>query len=168
MSNDITSDDADGGQKNQRLFNLLGIMFISGLFATIAFDIWGQVISPSLGLAKLSPHSLAMLFLKAIGLSGSAYGGYSLHFIFVGALGYPFGWLFIFRPLWNKVGLPSMPIVAALVFGFGLWVFAIGGITYFVGLEPFLGFTQITWVALVGHMLYGAVLVGVIHLFQDV
>ncbi|MEM7490599.1 MAG: hypothetical protein AAF390_15885, partial [Pseudomonadota bacterium] len=37
----------------------LGLMFISGFFATIAFDLWGQVISPGLGFANLSPHGLA-------------------------------------------------------------------------------------------------------------
>ena len=61
-----------------------------------------------------------------------------------------------------------MPFVASAVYGFGLWIFAIGGITMIAGLPFFLGFTGITWVALVGHVLYGIVMVAVMRLFQKV
>ena len=37
----------------------LGLMFIAGFFATNAFDLWGQLISPAIGFANLSPHGLA-------------------------------------------------------------------------------------------------------------
>jgi len=155
-------------RKFQGLRDVVGLMFISGFFATIAFDLWGQMISPSLGLAKLSPHGLAQSLLKTFGLSGNTFSGYFVHFYFVGLIGYPIGWLMVFRPVWNKVGLPSMPFVASAVYGFGLWVFAIGGITMIAGLPFFLGFTGITWVALVGHVLYGIVMVAVMRLFQKV
>lgn len=52
------------------------------------------------------------------------------------------------------------------IYGFGLWVFAIGGITTIAGLPFFLNFTGITWVALVGHVLYGIVLVAVLSLIE--
>ncbi len=52
----------------------------------------------------------------------------------------------------------------AVLYGFGLWVFAIGGITAVAGLPFFLNFTGITWVALVGHVLYGIVMVAVMRL----
>lgn len=156
------------GNKNQPLFDFLGLLFISGMAATVAFDIWGQGISPALGLPKLSPQGLAISFLKALGFTGTTYGGYSVHFIVVGLVGYPLGWLFVFRPIWNKTGLPSMPFVASLVYGLGLFLFAIGGITTLVGLTPFLGFTGITLVALVGHVIYAVVLVGVMSVFRDV
>ena len=45
----------------------------------------------------------------------------------------------------------------AVLYGFGLWVFAIGGITAVAGLPFFLNFTGITWVALIGHVLWAAV-----------
>lgn len=54
--------------------------------------------------------------------------------------------------------------VPAVLYGFGLWVFAIGGITAVAGLPFFLNFTGITWVALVGHVLYGIVMVAVMRL----
>ena len=49
----------------------LGLMFISGVVATIAFDTWGQLISPALGFANLSPHGLAKSLLGALGLPRS-------------------------------------------------------------------------------------------------
>ena len=37
----------------------LGLTFIADFFATMAFDVWGQVVSPGIGFANLSPHGLA-------------------------------------------------------------------------------------------------------------
>lgn len=140
----------------------LGLMFISGCFATMAFDLWGQVISPGLGFANLSPHGLAKSLFGALGLPNGDFAGYFMHFYLVGLIGYPVGWLFIFRPVWTRVIGNSMHWIApAAVYGFGLWVFAIGGITAIAGLPFFLNFTGITWVALVGHVLYGVVMVAV-------
>jgi hypothetical protein len=57
---------------------------------------------------------------------------------------------------------PTHWFLPAFVYGFGMWVFLIGGITAIAGLPFFLGFTGITCVALVGHVLYGIVLVAVL------
>lgn len=141
----------------------LGVMFISGVLASIAFDLWGQLISPSLGFATLSPHGLARSLLSTLGLPSSDFAGYFVHFYLVGLIGYPVGWLFIFAPLWGRVVGQSHWFVPSAIYGFGLWVFAIGGITMIAGLPFFLNFTGITWVALVGHVLYGIVLVAVLQ-----
>jgi hypothetical protein len=45
-------------------------------------------------------------------------------------------------------------------------VFAIGGITAIAGLPFFLNFTGITWVALVGHVLYGIVMVAIMRMIE--
>ena len=147
--------------------NTLGLMFISGFFATNAFDRWGQVISPALGFANLSPHGLAKSLLTSLGLPNNDFAGYFVHFYAVGLIGYPIGWLFIFAPLWSKVVGTTHWFLPAAVYGFGLWVFAIGGITAIAGLPFFLNFTGITWVALVGHVLYGIVMVAVLHWIGD-
>jgi len=144
----------------------LGLMFISGFFATLAFDLWGQVISPGLGFANLSPHGLAKSLLGALGLPANDFAGYFVHFYLVGLIGYPVGWLFIFAPVWSRVIGETHWFVPAFVYGFGLWVFAIGGITAIAGLPLFLNFTGITWVALVGHVLYGIVLVAVLRVID--
>lgn len=144
----------------------LGLLFVAGFFASNAFDLWGQLISPALGFATLSPHGLAKSLLGALGLPNSDFAGYFMHFYLVGLLGYPVGWLFIFAPIWRKVIGQSHWLLPSTIYGFGLWVFAIGGITAIAGLPFFLNFTGITWVALVGHMLYGIVLVAVMQMIQ--
>ena len=142
----------------------IGLMFIAGTVATIAFDLWGQVISPGLGWANLSPHGLARSLLGALGLPNSEFAGYFMHFYLVGLIGYPVGWLFIFKPVWDRVtGGRGGWLPPSALYGFGLWVFAIGGITWIAGLPLFLNFTGITWVALVGHVLYGIVMVAVMQ-----
>lgn len=147
-------------------FRTLGLMFISGFFATIAFDLWGQVLSPALGFATLSPHGLARSLLGSLGLPASDFAGYFVHFYVVGLIGYPIGWLFVFAPLWQRVVGNTHWLLPSAIYGFGLWVFAIGGITTVAGLPFFLNFSGITWVALVGHVLYGIVLVAVLKLIE--
>lgn len=144
----------------------LGLLFVAGFFASNAFDLWGQLISPALGFATLSPHGLAKSLLGALGLPKSDFAGYFMHFYLVGLIGYPVGWLFIFAPIWRKVIGQSHWLLPSTIYGVGLWVFAIGGITAIAGLPFFLNFTGITWVALVGHMLYGIVLVAVMQMIQ--
>lgn len=145
----------------------LGLMFISGFAATLAFDLWGQVISPGLGFANLSPHGLARSLLGALGLPNTDFAGYLVHFYIVGLIGYPVGWLFVFRPVWNAVTGGTMHwFVPSAIYGFGLWIFAIGGITSIAGLPFFLNFTGIAWVALIGHVLYGIVMVAVMALID--
>lgn len=158
----ITSDTQPSVSVPAINFNTLGLMFISGFFATIAFDLWGQVISPALGYATLSPHGLAKSLLGSFGLPNGNFAGYFVHFYVVGLIGYPIGWMFVFAPIWQRVvGQPHWFIPSA-IYGFGLWVFAIGGITSVAGLPFFLNFTGIVWVALVGHVLYGIVLVAML------
>ncbi len=142
----------------------LGLMFVAGFFATNAFDLFGQVISPALGFATLSPHGLAKSLLGSLGLPASDFAGFFVHFYLVGLIGYPVGWLFIFRPLWTRLfGDRFGGFIPSAIYGFGLWIFAIGGITVLAGLPFFLNFSGITWVALVGHVLYGIVLVAVLN-----
>ncbi len=145
----------------------LGMMAVTGMIATMAFDLWGQIISPGIGWASLSPHGLARSLLGSFGLPNGDFAGYFVHFYLVGLIGYPVGWLYIFRPVWRAIfGERFGWFVPSAVYGFGLWVFAIGGITAIAGLPFFLGFTGITWVALIGHVLYGIVLVAAIKLFR--
>lgn len=146
--------------------NTLGLMFISGFFATLAFDLFGQVISPALGYAKLSPHGLAQSLLGSLGLPNNAFAGYFVHFYAVGLIAYPVGWLFVFKPLWQRVVGETHWFLPSALYGFALWVFAIGGITSVAGLPFFLNFTGITWVALIGHVLYGITMVFVLDLID--
>ncbi|MGF1553371.1 MAG: hypothetical protein ACFBWO_12875 [Paracoccaceae bacterium] len=145
-------------------FATLGLMFVAGVAGTTAFDLWGQLVSPGLGWANLSPHGLAKSLLGSFGLPNGDFLGYFIHFYVVGLIGYPVGWLYVFEPAWHRLagGLGGWPLAAAL-YGLGLWVFAIGGVTAVAGLPFFLGFTGIAWVALIGHVLYAVVMVAVVR-----
>ena len=135
-------------------------VLLAGSFATVAFDLFGQAISPMAGYAKLAPVGLANGTIKALLGTKIAGGGYALHML-VGLLAYPLGWLLIARPLADRI-TPWMPkILVAIAYGIGLWVFALYIMAHLVvGMKPFLGFTGITWVALAGHVVYAIAFLG--------
>ena len=138
-------------------------MLLSGAAGTVAFDLWGQAIAPWLGLGNLAPVGLARSLLGSLGLPNGAPAGNFMHLFLVGLVAYPLGWMLIARPILARV-LPSLGWIAgSAIYGFGLWIFAIGGVTAVAGLPFFLGFTTIAWVALVGHVLYGIVQVATLE-----
>lgn len=150
-------------------------LLLAGAAATVAFDVFGQTISPLLKSvaspylgAKLAPVGLAQTVLaKITGLPGKTLGGlglpYGLHAL-TGLLAYPLGYLLIVRPLHRAI-LPALHwIVPAALYGAALWVFALYGMAHLVGgLPAFLGFSGIAWVALWGHILFALVAAWVIE-----
>ncbi|MEM1273600.1 MAG: hypothetical protein AAGF88_07270 [Pseudomonadota bacterium] len=137
-------------------------MMVAGAAATVAFDLWGQTIAPWLGLGNLAPTPLAQGLLGKLGFEGVGRPeGYFMHLFVVGMIGYPVGWFFIFKPLWDRVVGKGGWFVPAAIYGAALWVVAIGAIAGWVTGNAFLGFTRITWVALAGHVFYGLALGGI-------
>jgi len=138
-------------------------LILAGAVATAAFDLFGQVISPMAGFANLAPVPLAIQTWGV--LFGEAYrpGGHLLHYV-AGLIAYPVGWLFIWRPLAGRF-LPRLHwLVSSAAYGVGLWVFALYVMAHLVaGNPPFLGFTGITWVALVGHVVFAVVAAAVMQ-----
>jgi len=135
----------------------------AGAFATLAFDLFGQGISPILGFAKLAPVGLAQATIKtAFGAAPKGIG--DIVHIINGLLIYSLGSVLVARPIQQKV-MPNLHwLITSIVYGIGLWVFALYGVAHLIaGNKPFLGFTGITWVALWGHILYGVVLVYMIE-----
>ncbi|SFI19758.1 hypothetical protein [Albimonas pacifica] len=127
----------------------------AGAAATIAFDLYGQAISPLLGGAALAPVPLARQTLQTVFGWDSAGGAHLLHYL-AGLVAYPLGWLMIARPLARRAGLPEL--AAAALWGVALWIFAIGIMASWVNGNPFfLGFAGIAWVALAGHVLFALV-----------
>ena len=135
--------------------------FTAGAAAFIAFDFFGQVLSPMLGFATLAPVGLANATISAIFGSGYRPGAEALHF-FAGLVAYPLGWLLIAEPIRSRL-TPFIPSLAASAcYGGGLWGFALYFMAHLVaGNAAFLGFTGITWVALAGHVLFAVVFTGV-------
>ncbi len=132
----------------------LWTMLLSGAVATAAFDLFGQSLSPMLGFANLAPVPLANNVIQAI--FGETYtpGAHFLHYL-AGLVAYPLGWMVVARPVAARL-LPALPWwLAAAAYGVVLWVFALYVMAHLVaGNPPFLAFTGITWVALVGHVVF--------------
>lgn len=141
------------------IFTLLS----AGALATVAFDAFGQAISPLFGYAKLAPVGLAGATLKQVFGANPAGAAYLLHIV-TGLVFYTLGYFLIARPVQRMV-LPSLHwSVTAAVYGVALWVFALYVMAHLVaGMPAFLGFTGITWVALWGHVVFALVAAAVIE-----
>ncbi|MEQ8709825.1 MAG: hypothetical protein RIC36_12585 [Rhodospirillales bacterium] len=139
---------------------VMTVMF-GGALATVAFDFFGQSISPMLGFSGLAPVPLANNVIRV--LFGEAYspGAHFLHYL-AGMVAYPVGWLFIARPVLARL-VPGMSwLPGSVIYGVGLWIFALYIMAHLVAGNPaFLGFTGITWVALAGHILFAVVFAAV-------
>jgi len=132
-------------------------MLVAGALATAAFDFYGQSLSPLLGFASLAPVPLANATLQALFGFTSEPGAQMLHYI-AGMIAYPLGWMLIARPLAARLAPQLSWLAAAALYGVALWIFALYIMAHLVaGLPAFLGFTGITWIALVGHVLFAVV-----------
>ena len=135
----------------------------AGAFATIAFDAFGQAISPLLGYAKLAPVGLAGASLKAIFGMNPAGAAHLLHTL-TGLVFYAVGYFAIARPIQLRVAPQLHWSITAVAYGVALWVFALYVMAHLVtGNKPFLGWTGITWVALWGHIVYALVAAAIIE-----
>lgn len=135
----------------------IGTVLTAGAFATIAFDVFGQALSPLFGYAKLAPVGLAGASIKAIFGANPSGAAHLLHAL-TGVIFYAAGYFAIARPV-QMVVLPRLHwSITAIAYGIVLWVFALYVMAHIVtGNAPFLGWTGITWVALWGHILYAVV-----------
>ncbi|MFK7752173.1 MAG: hypothetical protein AB8B51_06450 [Sedimentitalea sp.] len=129
----------------------------AGAFATLAFDAFGQSLSPLFGYAKLAPVGLAGATLKTVFGANPAGAAHLMHLL-TGLIAYAVGYVFIARPIQRAI-LPNLHwSVTAIAYGIVLWVFALYVVAHLItGNKPFLGFTGITWVALWGHIVYALV-----------
>lgn len=135
----------------------------AGALATVAFDAFGQGLSPLLGYAKLAPVGLASATLKQVFGASPSGAAYLVHTL-TGLIAYTLGYFLIARPVQRAI-LPTLHwSITAAVYGVVLWVFALFIMAHLVaGMPAFLGFTGITWVALVGHVLFALVAAAVIE-----
>lgn len=135
----------------------------AGAFATIAFDAFGQALSPLFGYAKLAPVGLAGATLKSVFGANPSGAAHLLHTL-TGLVFYVVGYYAIARPVQRAV-LPNLHwSITAVAYGIALWVFALYIMAHLVaGMKPFLGFTGITWVALWGHIVYAVVAAGILE-----
>ncbi|MEM7422249.1 MAG: hypothetical protein AAF334_00925 [Pseudomonadota bacterium] len=155
--------------------HLIATILFAGAAATVAFDLFGQFISPLLKSvatpvlgAKLAPVPLAQAVLaKLTGIPGKELRAiglpYGMH-VLTGLIAYPLGWLVVVRPLWHRVAPGLHWPLPAIAYGIALWIFALYFMAHLVaGNPPFLGFGSLTWVALWGHIVFALVAAGVIE-----
>lgn len=138
-------------------------LLTAGAFATIAFDVFGQALSPLFGHAKLAPVGLAGATIKSVFGTNPAGAAYLLHSL-TGLIFYVVGYFAIARPVQMAI-LPKLHwSITATVYGVALWAFALYGMAHLVAsMKPFLGFTGITWVALWGHIVYALVAAAILE-----
>jgi uncharacterized membrane protein HdeD (DUF308 family) len=132
-------------------------MLYAGAVSLAAFDFFGQALSPMLGYAALAPVGLANQVLQIITGESIRGGGHLLHYL-AGVVAYPLGWMLVVEPL-RRTLMPSLHwSIAAIFYGVALWVFALYIMAHLIAGNPaFLGFSGITWVALIGHVLFAVV-----------
>ncbi len=113
---------------------------LSGIAASIAFDVFGQLLSPAAGFVELAPVGLAELVIaKLFGVSTTG-GAYALHFL-TGLLFYPLGYLFAARPVARAVAPQTPWWVVGVIYGVITWLWAVYVMAYLVaGLPAFFGF----------------------------
>ena len=136
---------------------------LSGFAATIAFDVFGQILSPAAGFTQLAPVGLAKIVIaKLFGVSTFG-GAIVLHYL-TGLLFYPLGYLFAARPVARTVAPRTPWWVVGAIYGAIIWLWAVYVMAHLVGgLPAFFGFSEFAWVALVGHVLFGWVAAAVIR-----
>ncbi|KIT15487.1 hypothetical protein [Jannaschia aquimarina] len=138
-------------------------LLVSGALATIAFDLFGQGLSPLAGYATLAPVGLAQQTINTVTGINSKSLAEILH-ILTGLMAYPLGYLLVARQVAARVTPWMHWSLVSAAYGVGLWIFALYVMAHLVAGNPaFLGFTGITWVALWGHVLYGMVAAAVIE-----
>ncbi|MEM7067752.1 MAG: hypothetical protein AAF478_02625 [Pseudomonadota bacterium] len=173
MTVDVAHGDIETNSRPMLDAYTLITLVTAGAFATLAFDLFGQTISPllkgivpTLG-SKLAPVGLANQSLGVItGLGGkfiSSHGFGHLVHLMTGLLAYPIGYFFVARPI-SRIA----PIVpwwgVGIAYGIVLWVFALYVMAHLVAGNPaFLGWSGITWVALWGHIVFAMVVAGIVH-----
>jgi len=137
--------------------HLAASTLFAGAVALAAFDLFGQAVSPALGFASLAPVGLANGVISSLFGAGWMPGAHGLHYV-AGIVAYPLGWLLVADPVARKVA-PGLPWIAvAVAYGVVLWVFALYVMAHLIaGMPAFLGLGGITWVALVGHVVFAVV-----------
>lgn len=137
-------------------------IFIAGLAADVAWEVWARLITPLWVGGPLQPAALVQ---SVFGFNNLLLAEV-IHAV-VGIVLYPIGYLFIARPL-QRLIVPGLPyVLTGAGFGVGLWIFALYVMAHlFAGLPVFLGFIALTWASLVGHILFGIVVAFVVRLLE--
>lgn len=148
----------------------IATLFLGGLAGLIVWEAFAHGIAPLWIGGPLEPAGLIQSvfgsalvtgFIGDLGLTKSS--AQILHYV-TGLVFYPLGFVILARPLAHRLA-PSMPWwITASIYGAALWVFALYIMAHLIaGFPPFLGFGQLAWASLVGHIAYGLALGAIVH-----
>lgn len=145
--------------KGPSIGNVIWTIPASGIMAIAVWELWARLIAPIWIGGPLEPAGLVQ---AAFGI-GDRTTAEIIHFA-TGIIAFPFAYVLIARPL-TKLILPFIPWwIVALGYGAILWAIALYGIAHYIaGMPPFLGFGDLTWASLVGHLVFGLTLGGVVN-----
>lgn len=143
------------------LGGLAGLM-VWEAFAHGVAPLWiGGPLEPAGLIQSVFGSGLVKGIIGDVGLTKSS--AQFIHYL-TGLVFYPLGFVLIARPLVHRLA-PSMPWwITAAIYGAALWVFALYAMAHLIaGFPPFLGFGQLAWASLVGHIAYGLALGAIVN-----
>jgi len=129
-------------------------LLIGGAAGLLVWELFARWITPKILGGPLEPASLIItLFQNLIGLNPGRPFAEALHIV-TGIALYPLAYWVLTR-LTRSLG----PTLDGLLWGIATWVIALGLFASLAGLPFMLNFIALSWLSLVGHMLYAMVAV---------
>ena len=134
----------------------LAYLCIGGAAGLLTWELFARLLTPQVIGGPLEPASLIIsLFQNLFAFDPGRPAAEALHYV-TGIAGYPVAYYVLTR-LARSLG----PTLDGLLWGLATWVIALGLFASLAGLPFMLGFIPLSWMSLVGHMLYAMVAVGV-------
>ncbi|MEM1307388.1 MAG: hypothetical protein AAGG99_07680 [Pseudomonadota bacterium] len=137
----------------------LGALIIGGAFGLALWEVSARLLAPQIIGGPMEPAGLIISLFKAVfGLTLTTTIAETIH-IATGLVGYPIGYWVFTRIISLGTALNG------LVWGVILWFVALGVFASLAGFPFLLGYGNLTWLSLMGHVLYGY---GLATMFRDV
>ncbi|MEQ8816890.1 MAG: hypothetical protein RLO51_13765 [Thalassobaculum sp.] len=129
---------------------------LGGAGGLLAWELFARLLTPEVIGGPLEPASLIIsLFQNLFGFDPGRPAAEALHYV-TGIAGYPLAYWVLAR-LTRSLG----PTLDGVLWGVATWFMALGLFASLAGLPFMLGFIPLSWMSLVGHMLYAMVAVSI-------
>lgn len=131
-------------------------LFIGGAAGLLTWELFARLLTPEVIGGPLEPAALIIsLFENLFGFNPGRPAAEALHYV-TGIALYPLAYWVL-----TRIARSLGPTLDGLLWGVATWVIALGLFASLAGLPFMLGFIPLTWMSLVGHMLYAMVAVSV-------
>ncbi len=135
---------------------------LGGAAGLLTWELFARLLTPQVIGGPLEPASLIIsLFENLFAFNPGRPAAEALHYV-TGIAGYPLAYYVL-----TRVARSLGPTLDGLLWGVATWVIALGLFASLAGLPFMLGFIPLSWMSLVGHMLYAMVAVGVFLELRD-